>query len=488
MQKNHELPKKCKYLQENADIICKNGIIFVSLFAEKYVRTKFVPMKAFFLLIALYSISSKQAVPESGVPAGSACVYEQTGSRSGQMTAGNTIDMTFTGYDGVTLHGVTLTMKSNTSSGAGELQMKVGENTVWEIAKGAFSSPSWNGAYSTEWVNISHALNDKFVPDGASITLHLAASVNSLYLDAVALEYTAAEAERYTVSFNTHTATKINPLTETEAGGGVVLPSVAYSDDKWSFFGWREYAQSETEVVPAVYKAGSRYVPTADCTLHAVYQSQGEQYPWLPAESLETGDYLITLCIHSSHTLIQAYGNVDNGLLKAKQYNYNDDTAEPISFPPVYENDDVYTLNMLTDSTLSIRHKATGTKVSLGSGGKFVSSATKDSIWRITPGLEVGDMKSYILSANYGGKKYSISISVEVDGLVYFRPVQDAQNIGLIMYALSDLHIENTLYTSYPLRDALPATTAQPAISYKTNIGPYTLIIQNGKKYLQINE
>lgn len=40
MQKNHELPKKCKYLQENADIICKNGIIFVSLLAEKYVRTK----------------------------------------------------------------------------------------------------------------------------------------------------------------------------------------------------------------------------------------------------------------------------------------------------------------------------------------------------------------------------------------------------------------------------------------------------------------
>ena len=39
-QKNHELSKKCKYLQENADIICKIGMFFVSLLAEKYVRTK----------------------------------------------------------------------------------------------------------------------------------------------------------------------------------------------------------------------------------------------------------------------------------------------------------------------------------------------------------------------------------------------------------------------------------------------------------------
>jgi len=493
-QKNHELSKKCKYLHENADIICKNGIFFVSLLAEKYVRTKFVPMKAFFLLIALYSISGKQAVPEpeSGVPAGSACVYEQTGNKSGQMTAGNTIDMTFTGYDGVTLQGVTLTMKSNTSSGAGKLQMKVGENTVWEIDNKAFNTSSWAGAYSTEWVEISHALNGKFVSEGANITLHLSASVNSLYLQSVAIEYTAAtiEPELYTVSFNTHTAAKIAPLTETEAGGGVILPSVACSDDKWSFFGWWEYALSDTEAAPSVYKVGSRYVPTSDCTLHAVYQSQGEQYPWLPAESLESGDYLITLCVPSSHTLYQAYGKVENnGMLKAKQHHYDDEITEPISLPTVYDNDEVYTLNMLTDSTLSIRHKATGSKVALGSGGKFVTTATKDSIWHITPGTEVGGMPSDTLSADYGGQKYTISLFVETSSTsIYFRPVQNTQKFGLIMYALKDLHVVNVMYTSYPLRDALSEAIANPTLSYKTNIGPYTLIIQNGKKYLQINE
>ncbi len=447
-------------------------------------------MNAFFLLIALYSISGKQATASGDIPAGATCVYEQTGNKSGQMTAGHTIDMTFNGYDGVTLQGVTLTMKSNTSSGAGELQMKVGENTVWEITAGTFASPSWYGAYSTEWVEISHSLNDQIVPEGASITLHLGASANSLYLDAVAIEYTAAtvEAELYTVSFNTHIADKVGPLTETEAGGGVILPNVAYSDDNWSFYGWSERALLETEDVPTVYRAGSSYVPTGDCTLHAVYQSHAEKEPWMPAEALVTGDYLITLCVPEAYTLHQAYGKVENGMLKAKQFHFYSEITDPVPYQMIYDEDDVYTLTMLTDSTLTIRHKTTGTRVSLGSRGKFTTSSNNDSIWSMTSRLEVSSMTSYMLSATRGGVKYAISVAIGTDSEVYFCPVQDAQDYGLILYALSDLHIENAIYTSYPLGDALPETTVNPAVSYKTNIGPYTLIIQNGKKYLQINE
>ena len=63
-------------------------------------------MKAIFLLIALYTIAGKDALPSGDIHAGASYEYAQTGSRSGQMTADNSIMLRLTGFAGCTLQGV----------------------------------------------------------------------------------------------------------------------------------------------------------------------------------------------------------------------------------------------------------------------------------------------------------------------------------------------------------------------------------------------
>ena len=82
--------------------------------------------------------------------------------------------------------------------------VSIGDEMVWYIDDVAFSSQAWAGAYSTEWVEISHALNGRKLEEYEEIQLNIGASVNSLYIQSVAIDYTAAEAQAYTVRFATH--------------------------------------------------------------------------------------------------------------------------------------------------------------------------------------------------------------------------------------------------------------------------------------------
>ena len=102
-------------------------------------------MKSLFLLIALYTISGKQAVPSGNIPDGTTCVYEQSGSKSGQMTAGNDLTLTLSGYDGLQLQSITLSMRSNTASGAGEMQLAIGGTSVWSIGNMSFNKSALAG-------------------------------------------------------------------------------------------------------------------------------------------------------------------------------------------------------------------------------------------------------------------------------------------------------------------------------------------------------
>ena len=89
-------------------------------------------MKSLFLFIALYTISGKQVVPSGDQPSGLSCVYEQTSSRSGQLTAGTELTLTLNDYAGMRLQQVTLLMHSNQSAGAGSLLMQVGDfSYIW---------------------------------------------------------------------------------------------------------------------------------------------------------------------------------------------------------------------------------------------------------------------------------------------------------------------------------------------------------------------
>lgn len=450
----------------------------------------FVTMKAFFLLIALYTISGKQAVPSGDIPAGSSCVYEQTDGRSGQLTAGNSLMLTLSGCEGMTLHSVTLRMHSNTRSGAGAMTMAIGEAPIWMIYTAPFNNESWYGDYSKEWVDISQSFSGLYVPQGDDITLQISASENSLYLQSVQLNYSAPQPKTYTVSFDTHIAQTIDPVTELEASGGILLPDIELDDADWRFYGWADEAVGESQQAPSVCRAGSMYFPSTDCTLHAVYVQESDVQPWLPTDDLLLEDYLIAQYEPQTGLMLYATGPVlDNGSIAAIQKQLPMENGW-VSMPTDMELvDAVYTLRVKND-TLTIRHKATDTPVLLVNGGNFSSTSHTNNAWRISPSsVESDDMPRHVISGIAGGKLYYFSFYVEIGSTVTFRPTSSAtQQHDLMLFAISDRDLPDWLYTSFPSVSGLTNTVVDGMPAYQMHIGSTILTIKNGKKYLQINE
>ena len=446
-------------------------------------------MYSLFMLIAFYTIASKQAVPSGDVPVGATYEYAQSGTKSGQMTAGNDLTLILNGFDGMILQSVTLSMHSNSSAGAGELQLKMGDSELWSISDAAFSSSDWAGAYGSDWVDISHTFNNIAVPKGAPISLHIAASKNSLYLQSVAVEYMAPQSEMFTVKFNTYSSERISPLKETMPNSGVVVPNAETGDNVWNFYGWALRPTDETEDIPSVYTPGTTFYPSANCILHAIYKQQGEQLPWYPTDELKSGDYLIVLNEPEISTLWIATGAVDNGMLAAKQMTYyasDDWLALPHGLGAA---ESVYTLGV-TNDTLTIKHKASKTAVLLATTGKFAKSSSANNAWVVTP-CESGDdeMPMFVISGTASGKLYYISYYLGNEGDFYFRPTTEAtQQHNLLLFALDDRVETSSRYTSFAFGSALPTNRTTPNQAYKLNMGLYTLTIQNGHKSLQIHE
>lgn len=142
-----------------------------------------------------YTVTSTSAVSASGTaPAGSSASYSSTYNTKCQLTAGNSMTLTLSGYKGYKITGITLSMKSNTSKGAGELSATVGETNIAGISNASFNSDSWYGAWSTSYVDIDVSLDDDSyeIQDGEDVVITIAASQNSLYCQSFTLTYEAA--------------------------------------------------------------------------------------------------------------------------------------------------------------------------------------------------------------------------------------------------------------------------------------------------------
>ena len=145
-----------------------------------------------------YTVTSTSAVSASGdAPSGSSATYSSTYSSKEQLTSGNSMTLTLSGYKGMIVKGLTLSMKSNSSKGAGYLSVKAGTTTLSSIgalSSGvSFNNALWNGAYSTSYVDVKPTLsNDAYtVQDRENIVIVIGATANSLYCQSFTIEYVA---------------------------------------------------------------------------------------------------------------------------------------------------------------------------------------------------------------------------------------------------------------------------------------------------------
>lgn len=219
--------------------------------------------------VASFVIETKSSISASGdLPEGSQATYECT-YKKGQLTKGNTATLSLTGWQNTCIQRVTLSMRSNKSSGAGSLVVQVGGNTVWKIDDCKFDSMAWHGSYSDIYVPISHTFTPAISSQG-DIQILITASANSLYIESYEIEWTKGEARPYNVTLVSDGTNVFTQVSEQSVGSGVVLPSLP-DIAEWFFLGWSEIPIAETTTFPFIFSAGTYYYPSFDTRLYAVY-------------------------------------------------------------------------------------------------------------------------------------------------------------------------------------------------------------------------
>ena len=140
-----------------------------------------------------YTVASTSSVTVSGdAPENASATYSSTYTTKCQLTANNSMTFTLSGYDGCTIEGVTLSMKSNSKGGAGNLSITVGSKTVSSISTAKFNTGSWYGNWSTSYVDVKPAVTSSVVGNGEKIVVKIAATENSLYCQSITIDYLTA--------------------------------------------------------------------------------------------------------------------------------------------------------------------------------------------------------------------------------------------------------------------------------------------------------
>ena len=141
-----------------------------------------------------YTVTSTSAVSKSGTaPTGSSASYSSTYGTACQLTKSNSMTLTLSGYAGYRITNITLSMKSNTSGGSGNLSYSTDNGSTYTdiISTAAFNSSSWHGSWSTSYVDISK--NVTIIPTSSALKIKIAATANSLYCQSFKITYEAAK-------------------------------------------------------------------------------------------------------------------------------------------------------------------------------------------------------------------------------------------------------------------------------------------------------
>lgn len=141
-----------------------------------------------------YKVTSKTAVSTSGTaPNGSSVTFNSTSANEvAQMTSGKSQTYTLTGYDGMTIKGVILSMKSNRAAGAGKFSLMAGTTSLASISSGTnFNQWYDNISYSSEYKDINVAMTNTnyVIGKDEKVVLKIEATKNSLYCQSIKIVY-----------------------------------------------------------------------------------------------------------------------------------------------------------------------------------------------------------------------------------------------------------------------------------------------------------
>ncbi len=135
--------------------------------------------------------TSAVSVNSGTAPTGSTASFSTTYTNMNQLTSGNSMTLTLSGYDGQKITAITLSMKSNSSKGGGSLSVVAGTTTIASIADSKFNTSNWYGAWSTSYVDVNVTMTDNSyeIQEDEDVVITITASENSLYCQSFTLTY-----------------------------------------------------------------------------------------------------------------------------------------------------------------------------------------------------------------------------------------------------------------------------------------------------------
>lgn len=142
-----------------------------------------------------YTITSTSAVTVQGGFSGATASYSSTYETKCQLTKGNTMTLTLSGFDGKKIAGLKLSMKSNASAGAGYLSFTAGSTSLASIGTATngvkFNNAMWHGSYSTSYVDVTPSMSvaNHVVAQNEILIVTIGATTNSLYCQSIEISY-----------------------------------------------------------------------------------------------------------------------------------------------------------------------------------------------------------------------------------------------------------------------------------------------------------
>ncbi len=400
-------------------------------------------------LVMVWTVESKTSVSGGGdVPSQAVAEYSCTYQR-GDVRAGDSAVFRLSEISGMTVERIEVYVKSNKSSGAGEIRLAIDGRSVTEISG---TMIEWTGAYDNSAYHPIELLNGLYRV-GSEVSIVVKGTTNSLHIEKYVIHYRAAAP--YTVRLMAGEE-EYMLLSESESGSGVVLPNVA-DRTGWRFIGWSEHDFQTMSVRPALWMGGETYYPAENTTLRAVWEQpqNGEQ----PANTLQSGIYLY------------AYPEYDVALSGVPD-------AGRMENAPIrpYDTNQWYwfEFNERGDS-VTIRHVETDTYIGY-TGSRLVK---KKSVWQV---VREGDKTTVYMT--HQGNNYLLWLNPGGDYAGYaslwcVEPV-------IALTTLIPIQAEGMVYTCHPETADFEEIEEDAGHETIVRFGIYEIHISHGKKYLRL--
>ena len=146
----------------------------------------------------IYSIDGRNTLTTTGTaPNGSTATIAETYTTSKQMTSGNSQTLTLKGYNGYKITALTLSMKSNKSSGAGKLSYSTNAGSSFTYIIGSSSTDSkfsedWYGSWSQSYVDVTKS-NLNIICGESNVIIKIETTANSLYCESYTITYVSSD-------------------------------------------------------------------------------------------------------------------------------------------------------------------------------------------------------------------------------------------------------------------------------------------------------